>query len=331
MKQQISNWVTRLVALTLLSGVFVLSGCGDDDDGGEPAVTDNVWEIVQNDSRLSRLESELAAAGLDGALANTSNITLFAPSNAALETLLGTLGLDNFDPVSEDIRDAVLTYHVATSILMSSDLTVGQEITTLVPGEVITVGAGPVLVTGATSDAEFIETDIEATNGVVHVVDVVLVPPTIGDLIVQTLGTVAQPILLSSDFTTLAAAIRKADEGKPAAETILGALVTLDDVTVFAPVNAVFTGAGITLDTYTAEQWDAIIRGHAVPATLAPLQDQADIATVNAGVTVTTAAPPAGAGEGTVQGSGNAEAINIVAEGLAAGNGIVYPIGGVIL
>ena len=316
------------MALTLLSGVVVLSGCGDDD---EPEVSNNVWEVVQKDSRLSMLEAELEKADLDAALANTQNITLFAPSDAALEYLLGTLGIDNFDPVSDNIRDAVLTYHVATSILMSSDLSEGQEITTLVPGETITVGAGPVLESGATSDAEFIETDIEATNGVVHIIDVVLVPPTLGDLIVQTLGTVAQPILISADFSTLAAAIQKADAGKDPAETILGALVSLDDVTVFAPVNEVFTAAGITLDTYTAEQWDAIIRGHAVPATLSPLADQADIATVNPGVTVTTAAPPAGLGAGTVQGSGNTEAINIVADGISAGNGIVYPIGGVVL
>ena len=328
-KIEISKWFTRLVALTLLSGVFVLSGCGDDDDD-EPEVTQNVWQIVQNDARLSDLEAELLAAGLDGALANTPNITLFAPSNDALATLLNTLGIDDFSPVRDDIAQAVLSYHVAASVIMSSDLSVGQTITTLVPNELITVGAGPVLESGATSDAEFIETDIEATNGVVHVIDVVLVPPSIGALIVQTLGTVAQPILLAADFSTLAAAIQKADAGKAPAETILGAMVSLDDITVFAPVNAVFEGAGIGLDDFTAEEWDAIIRGHAVAATLAPLADQADIQTVNPGVTVTTAAAPAGGGFGTVQGSGNATAINILADGVPAGNGVVYPLGGVI-
>ena len=318
-----------MLALVMLSGVLVLAGCGDDDDD-EPAVTQNVWQIVESDSRLSSLEAELLTAGLDGALATTNNITLFAPSNAALETLLNTLGLDDFSPVRDEIAAAVLTYHVATSIQMASDLTVGKQIATL-QGENIEVGGGPTLITGATADAGFIETDIEATNGVVHIVDVVLVPPTLGALIVQTLGTVAQPILLADDFSTLAAAIQKADAGKDPANTILGALVSLDDVTVFAPVNAVFTGAGITLDTYTAAEWDAIIRGHAVPATLAPLADQADIATVNPLVSVSTAAAPAGAGLGTVQGSGNSAEINIVAEGIPAGNGIVYAIGGVIL
>ncbi|MCA6073323.1 fasciclin domain-containing protein [Fulvivirga sedimenti] len=324
---EISNWMTRLLALTMLAGMVLMAGCGDD-DGDEPAVNQNVWEVINSDSRLSLLAAELEAAGLDGALATTNNITVFAPSNAALQTLLTQLGLPDFSPIRDELAVAVLTYHVATSIKMASDLTVGSEITTL-QGELIEVAGGPTLVSGATNDAGFIETDIEATNGVVHVIDVVLVPPLLGEQIVGILGTVAQPILLAEDFSILASGILKADAGKPVEQTIVGAMVGLDDITVFAPVDAVFNGAGITVDTYTAEEWDAIIRGHAVPATLSPLTDASGIATVNAGVTLTTTAPNGNLG--TVQGSGNDAAIPVVAEGLPAGNGITYPIGGVIL
>ncbi len=325
---EISNWMTRLLALTMLAGMFLMAGCGDDDGDG-PAVTQNVWEVINSDSRLSLVAAELEAAGLDGALATTANITVFAPSNAALQTLLTQLGLPDFSPIRDELAQAVLTYHVATSILMASDLTVGREITTLLPGETIEVASGPVLVSGATFDAGFIETNIEATNGVVHVIDVVLVPVGLGDQIAGILGTVAQPILLAEDFSILASAILKADAGKPVEETIVGAMVGLDDITVFAPVDAFLNAAGITVDTYTAEEWDAIIRGHAVPATLSPLTDASGIATVNPGVTLTTTAPDGDLG--TVQGSGNGAAISVAAEGIPAGNGITYPIAGVIL
>ncbi len=266
-KMNLSTITIRIMSLLAISAMFVISGCGDD-DGGDPVATQNVWEIVQSRAELSGLEAELEAAGLDGALATTANITLFAPSNQALNDLLTTLGISDFDPVRDDVAAAILTYHVATSIVLANDLTTGSTITTL-QGEEITVVAGPALETGATLDAEFITTNLLATNGAVHVIDYVLVPPSIGALIVQNLGTLAQPILLSADFSILADAInQKADvyaeaNDLPKLIDILGnrALVG-EDFTVFAPSNGVFQAAGIGLDDLTGEQWYGTIAKH---------------------------------------------------------------------
>jgi uncharacterized surface protein with fasciclin (FAS1) repeats len=266
-KLNLTKMSIRIMTMLAMTSLFVLSGCGDDDDGGTPVQEQNVWEIVQNTDNLSSLEAELEAAGLGTALSTTNNITLFAPSNAALNTLLTTLGISDFSPIRDDVAEAVLAYHVATSIKMAADLTPGSTIMTL-QGEEIDVLAGPALSSGATSDAEVETADIEASNGVVHIIDVVLVPPTIGALIVSTLGTLAQPILLSSDFSMLADAIQKADtyatsEGLPTLVSILADQANPGaDYTVFAPSNAVFDAAGITVETLTAEQWYGTIAKH---------------------------------------------------------------------
>ncbi|HYG01100.1 MAG TPA: fasciclin domain-containing protein [Chryseosolibacter sp.] len=256
-----------------------ISGCDDDEDG-PPAATQTIWEIVQGDDNLSMVEEQLIAAGLDDQLdADGANLTLFAPSNAAMETLLSTLGLDNFSSISEQVTQAVLAYHVANSEHLSSALTNGAALTTL-QGEqimVVTTTTGEkTLDTGATSNSKVTTADRDATNGVVHVVDVVLVPPTIGDLIVSTLGTVLQPILLGSDFTTLSGGLQMAnayaeDEGLPTlTEILLNEAPGTEDFlyTVFAPTNATFEALLedeiLDSDTLTGEEWYGIISHHVV-------------------------------------------------------------------
>lgn len=256
-----------------------ISGCDDDDDA-PPAATQTIWEIVQADDNLSMLEEQLLAAGLDDELdAESGNLTLFAPSNAAMETLLSTLGLDDFESISEQVTQAVLAYHVANSEYLASALTNGASLTTL-QGEsimVVTTTTGEkTLDTGATSNSKVTTADKDATNGVVHVVDVVLVPPTVGDLIVATLGTVLQPILLGSDFTTLAGGLQKAnafaaDADLPTlTEILLNEAPGTEDFlyTVFAPTNATFETMLeeeiLDSDTLTGQQWYGIISHHVV-------------------------------------------------------------------
>lgn len=263
MKKSFLKYLNALTLVGIMASLVVFTSCSDDDDAA-PAATQSVWEIVQSTSNLASLEAELEAAELDGALADAdAQLTLFAPTDAALSTLLGTLGLTDFSTVNPAIANGVLTYHVLAEIVNSSDLAEGNTYTTL-QGEQVTVAGGPTLVSGATSPAGFQVTDIQATNGVVHIIDVVLVPPSTGGAIIATLGTVAQPVLLGADFSILAAGIQKADAGKPAAETLLGALIGAQDLTVFAPTNATFNAAQVTVDALTAAQWDAYIRNHVV-------------------------------------------------------------------
>jgi transforming growth factor-beta-induced protein len=322
---------TLLVAVVLTT--VGISSCSDDDDNGP---TKTVWQLVQDNPDLTLLEAQLTAAGFDVALSTPAPAayTLFAPSDAAMTTLLQTL-FNSTDPalfaqIAPTVIQAVLNYHIVASQNLSASLTNGTELTT-VQGEkikvVVTTTGEKTLDTGATSDSKIGTADIKATNGVIHVVDIVLVPPTIGALIVQTLGKVAQPVLLGKDFTTLSAAIQKADAGKPQAETIIGALVTMPAVTMFAIPNAVFAGAPtpITVDTYTAAQWNSIIRGHIVAETLTTLSSGTKTSINGKTITIT------GGASATVKGAGNPNAVPIAAAGISSSNGVVYPIGGILI
>ncbi|MEQ8629134.1 fasciclin domain-containing protein [Ekhidna sp.] len=278
MKKSILKYFKAFTLVGIMASFIAFTSCGSD-DGGEPAATESVWELIENTDNLSLLEGELSVftslvATLDDP---DADLTVFAPTDAALTVLLGTLGLEDFTTVNPDIAEAVLAYHVvATARIASGDVVEGETFTTA-QGEVITVGAGGVLESGATSAASISNADIQATNGVVHLIDVVLVPPTIGAQIVATLGTVAQPVLLGADFTTLAAAITKADsdnveggddEGEETLLSILSdrTLTGENQITVFAPTNATFAAAdpAITVDTYDAATWESIIKHHIV-------------------------------------------------------------------
>jgi transforming growth factor-beta-induced protein len=267
------TFIKHAMLVAIVITTVGLTGCDKDDE--EPAPTKTVWELVQENADLTMLEEQLLEAELDGTLSGSGNFTLFAPSDAAMSNLLSTLGLDDFGSVSSAVRDAVLAYHVSNSQYLAAALTNGVEITTL-QGEkikVVTTTTGEkTLDTGATSDSKVTQSDVKATNGVIHIVDVVLVPPTVGALIVETLGTVAQPLLLGSEFTILAEGLIKANDfavtaGIPTLTDILinEAPGTEDFIyTVFAPTNATFNAASITAASFTGQQWYGIISHHIV-------------------------------------------------------------------
>ena len=239
---------SRIFILILSLAIF--SGCERPEEGP----TNSIWQIVEGDGTLSSIKAELLGAGMDVTLSATdTKTTLFAPSNDAMQNLLSTLGIPDYSTIAPQIVQAVLAYHIANQEVLKASIVDGASITTL-QGENISVITGNVLKTGATTNAEVLRS-IPATNGIVHVVNVVLIPPSIGALIVQTLGTVAQPLLLASEFSILGSAILKADayaatNGKT---TLLSILITdgaTQSYTVFAPVNQVFNTAQITVDTF---------------------------------------------------------------------------------
>lgn len=113
------------------------------------------------------------------ALTGPGSLTVFAPTNAAFEAMLATIPADN--PLTADEIRSVLTYHVvATAAVPSTELTNGQVVTTQ-SGETITIDKdinGAVSIKDGTDDlANVNPADLLASNGIVHVIDKVLVPP----------------------------------------------------------------------------------------------------------------------------------------------------------
>ena len=132
-----------------------------------------IVETAQENEDFSTLVSAVEAADLVETLNGEGPFTVFAPTNEAFEALPeGALDELLMDENSDQLT-SVLTYHVVPMAAMSGDLEDGQEIET-VNGEMLTVS-----IDGETvmiNEATVTEADIEASNGVIHVIDAVLMP-----------------------------------------------------------------------------------------------------------------------------------------------------------
>jgi uncharacterized surface protein with fasciclin (FAS1) repeats len=191
---------TRLAAVAAVTGLVVLSACGSDsnddaavttdapaateapaatdapDEGGE--MTDEPGTIVDvavANGSFNTLVAAVQAADLVDALSAEGPLTVFAPTDDAFaalpEGLVDCLLLEE----NVDALSAILTYHVVDGKVMSTDLTDGPVAT--LQGEEITVD----LTDGVTlnDSVTVAAADVEASNGVIHVIDGVLVPPSI--------------------------------------------------------------------------------------------------------------------------------------------------------
>ncbi len=139
-----------------------------------PAVTTNdVVNVVISSPDHTTLVAAVSAAGLVETLKGAGPFTIFAPTNAAFAALpAGTVdGL--LKPESKDALTKILTYHVVAGAVMASDLKDGQKVKTL-QGEELTVSIkdGKVMINGANVTGA----DLTGSNGVVHVIDAVMMP-----------------------------------------------------------------------------------------------------------------------------------------------------------
>ncbi len=134
----------------------------------------NIVEIASESEDFNTLVAAVQAAGLVDALSGDGPLTVFAPTDQAFEDALAALDLTAEELLADtETLTTVLTYHVVEGAVLSSDLTEG-DVTTL-QGEPITVSlADGVMINNATVTTA----DIEASNGVIHVIDAVLLPPS---------------------------------------------------------------------------------------------------------------------------------------------------------
>ncbi|MGP9791579.1 fasciclin domain-containing protein [Roseinatronobacter sp. NSM] len=130
----------------------------------------DIVDIAAGNEAFSTLVAAVTAAGLVDTLKGDGPFTVFAPTDEAFAALPeGTV-----EALLADIPTltAILTYHVVPGAVMSGDLEDGMMAET-VNGQSVTIGVGDtVTVDGAT----VIQADIEATNGVIHVIDTVILP-----------------------------------------------------------------------------------------------------------------------------------------------------------
>ncbi|MGC9342885.1 MAG: fasciclin domain-containing protein, partial [Bacteroidales bacterium] len=180
-----------------------------------------VVDIIVNSEVHETLEAAVIAADLVETLQGEGPFTVFAPTDDAFAALPeGTLDALLADP-SGDLTD-ILLYHVVAGKAMSTDLSDGQEIETVLEQNItVTINNDGVFI----NDAQVTVADIEAGNGVVHVIDAVLMPELMPE-------TVVDIIVASEDHETLEAAVIAAN----LVETLQGD----GPFTVFAPTDDAF-------------------------------------------------------------------------------------------
>merc|ERR1719469_1542929 len=148
--------------------------CSGDSDCGN--ALPNIVELAQSVPDLSTLVAAAVAGDLVTTLSSPGPFTVFAPTNDAFAALpAGTLD-SLLKPENKATLVDILTYHVVGAVALSTDLSDGQVIDT-VEGKSVTVHIGDGV---KINDANVVMADVMATNGVVHVVDGVLLPPADG-------------------------------------------------------------------------------------------------------------------------------------------------------
>ena len=238
--------------LAAIGFASLLAACGSDGHTQK-----NLVETAQGDPRFSILVEAVGAAGLADTLDGPGQFTVFAPTNDAFAALLAELGITKEQLLAnKPLLTAVLQYHVLGSVVTQSQVPLGKAITPLAGGIFkIDAASGALTITdGRNRTSRIVETDIGASNGVIHAISKVILPADKD--IVQT----AQSI---PDFSILVEAVVAAG----LADTLKGT----GPFTVFAPTNAAFAALlaelNVTKDQLLADQrlLTAVLTYHVVP------------------------------------------------------------------
>lgn len=146
--------------------------------GATVAQAANIVETADSVGTFKTLLAAATAAGLAEALGDTQNITVFAPTDEAFAALPSGTVENLLKPENKDQLVAILTMHVLPRVLMSNQLlTKPFHVKTLNADERLTISAksSGVTVSGSNT-AKVVQPDVKADNGVIHVIDTVLLP-----------------------------------------------------------------------------------------------------------------------------------------------------------
>ncbi len=300
---------TLTFGLIALMGIFILTGCEKEEEQMKPVSDMTIAEYAVSDANFSILVEALTKADLVNVLNGTGNFTVFAPTNAAFTALFNELGISGIDALTKETLTPILLYHVLGTEAKSSMITTGYY-NTLSPAQGSTLSLKVDVSSGVklNKTTNVTAADVDVKNGVIHVIDRVLLPPTVVDL-----------ALSNDSFSILVQAVVKAN--------LVNALSASGPFTIFAPTNAafeaLFTTLGISgIADLTAEQLTPILTYHVVSGNVLSTQLQAgNVETLNEGsISVSLSPAP------TINGSSA-----IVATDVQGSNGVIHVINSVLL
>ena len=316
------HWFKKWAALCT---VALVAACGGSDDPAPPGTL-----AAEATARgFSALVAAANKAGLVPALsASTSSLTVFAPTDAAFTSLATTLGFANATAMVTALDGPtlakILQYHVLPTKKLAADLVAGGATqATLYPFEgapatlALNTTAGVKITDEVLTQATVTTANVAASNGVIHVIDKVLVPPGVLNVV--------QMAQLNPTFSVLVEAVVAAN----LATTLSGA----GPFTVFAPTNDAFTAALAEL-TLTKAQLLAspglagILTYHVVAGNVRA----ADVVALPKPASVTTLQTTAfTVGTTLAITDARARSANLVATDVIASNGVIHVIDKVLL
>lgn len=319
----------KALALSLLSSAALLGACGDNDDPVTPPPPDeepSIAALAQQTPELATLVAAVQFASDDGDLLtlldSPGSLTVFAPTNAAFDALAVELtgnaaatGAALLTAENKPLIRTVLTYHVLENRVGAAQIPFGKPITSA-EGSVfkIEAGAPPTITDGRNRTAAITATDIAASNGVVHLIDRVILPAD---------KNIVETAQANADFSILVEAVVAAD--------LVGVLSGPGPFTVFAPTNAAFAALlaelGVTKEQLFANEalLSAVLQYHVVPARVFEAEvpiDQDITSAMGASFQI-------GADLAITDGRGRSS--TIVATDVMATNGVIHVIDKVIL
>lgn len=312
----------------LVSGLCIsFVSCDKDDDDNMMSTGNTITSKVVADANFTLLEQAVVKAGLDGTLSGAGPFTVFAPNDAAFAASGVTAATIN--SMSADDLKKLLLYHTLTSKVMAADVPAGPnaKVTTAnSPADSIfvTKNSSGVFVNGV----KVTTADVQADNGVIHVIERVLMPPS-GNVV----ATAQSKLGGDNGMDSLVAAIVRADAAAPGLITTLSSTT----LTVFAPTNKAFRDllGALSLNSIgeiPIATLQAVLTYHVVPGRV--FSSDLSNGTVNmlAGGSTTVNLTNGTSGGPTITGTGNAGAkSNIIAKDMVATNGVVHVIDRVLL
>jgi PGF-CTERM protein len=225
--------VTMAVALMVLltSGIGLAQNLNETRNIGTNLTAENIVEVAAADADFDTLVSAVEAAGLAGTLSGPGPYTVFAPTDEAFNKL--PRGVLTDLTTNESLRDTlrgILTYHVVPGRVLSSDLADGMLLRTVEGGNLrVTLDNGSVMINGA----RVVRPNINASNGVIHAIDAVLMPAAVSEAAAEEIE-VAEPAAERPVDTT------PAPEAAPAPQTQPGFEGTLAVAGILAVAFLVF-------------------------------------------------------------------------------------------
>lgn len=315
----------HVVYLTTIAATLT-TGCSKDKDNNEGNSSKTISENVAADGDLNLLEAAIVKAGISTTLAANGNLTLFAPDDAAFKLIDlngdGIADMDTeakinaLDGTNTALLKTFLEYHILTTRVLAADVAAG-------PNAEVTTKGGKVAFTTRNNSGVYINgvkvkrADVNASNGVIHVIERVLNPP---------LATVAETIAVNPNFTYLIAASQKAG---------LDVIVALNGpgpLTAFAPTNQAFINAGYptiaSVQAASAANLKILLFNHVVNGRnfSTDLVDGSQLSTLGANkLTVSLA------GGAKIKGVGNTTNANITIANVVATNGVIHVVDQVLL